>query len=46
VFTLAARQRFGFHQRFRQQSGLLVVARHFAQVGLFDIIQIFTCRRR
>ena len=46
VLAPAARQGFGFHQRFRQQGCLLVVARHFAQVGLFDVIQIFTCRRR
>ena len=44
MLTLAARQRFGFNQRFRQQGRLLVVARHFTQVSLFDVIQIFLCR--
>ncbi|CCK02555.1 hypothetical protein BN129_1110 [Cronobacter sakazakii 701] len=38
VFAAAARERFRLDQRFRQQRRLLVVALHFAQVRLFEIV--------
>jgi len=38
VLAAATRQRFRFHQAFRQQRRLFVLTGHFAQVGLFHII--------
>ncbi|MNP45999.1 hypothetical protein D3C76_1399670 [compost metagenome] len=41
MFTFAARQRFCFNQRFRQQRRLLEVAFHLPQVRLLDVVKIF-----
>lgn len=45
MFATATGQRFGLHQALRQQRRLIVLALHFPQVGLFEVVEILLAGR-